>query len=129
MDYLLDKFNQANIKVATLCNHQKNVQKNFKEQITKIDDQISQLKNKKKDEKNKSKIDKINKKLNKLKIKKELKLELKNISLGTSKINYIDPRITVAWIKKYNFPIEKIFSETLREKFQWAFDVDETFVY
>jgi DNA topoisomerase-1 len=129
MDFLLDKFNQANIKVASLCNHQKNVQKNFKEQITKIDEDINELKNKKKQEKSKTKLSKLNTKIKKLKSKKELKLELKNISLGTSKINYIDPRITVAWIKKYNFPVEKIFSETLREKFAWAFDVDETFVY
>lgn len=129
MDFLLDKFNQANIKVASLCNHQKNVQKNFKEQITKIDEIIHELKNKKKQEKNKSKQIKLNSKIKKLVSKKELKLELKNISLGTSKINYIDPRITVAWIKKYNFPVEKIFSETLRDKFQWAFDVDESFVY
>jgi len=32
-------------------------------------------------------------------------------------------------IKKHDFPIEKIFSETLREKFEWAFDVDEKFTY
>ena len=129
MDFLLDKFNQANIKVASLCNHQKNVQKNFKEQISKIDESLNELKEKKKNEKNKTKQKKLNMKIKKLKGKKELKLELKNISLGTSKINYIDPRITIAWIKKYNFPIEKIFSETLREKFQWAFSVDENFVY
>jgi DNA topoisomerase-1 len=127
---LLNTFNQANIKVAMLCNHQKNVQKNFKEQIQKIDDEIDQLKVNRSTEKNKLKIKKINLKLKKLKAKKELKLELKNISLGTSKINYIDPRITIAWIKKYDFPIEKIFSETLRDKFKWAFDIDYTkFVY
>jgi DNA topoisomerase-1 len=129
MDELLDIFNQANIKVATLCNHQKNVQKNFKEQIDKIDDEIARVKLLKKDEKNTKKITKINLRLKKLKAKKELKLELKNISLGTSKINYIDPRITVAWIKKNDFPVEKIFSETLREKFSWAFKVDEKFLY
>lgn len=129
MDELLDIFNQANIKVATLCNHQKNVQKNFKEQIDKIDDEIARVKLLKKDENDAKKITKINLRLKKLKAKKELKLELKNISLGTSKINYIDPRITVAWIKKHDFPVEKIFSETLREKFSWAFKVDEKFVY
>ena len=52
-------------------------------------------------------------------------MELKNISLGTSKTNYIDPRITVAFLKKHNIPVEKIFSSTLREKFFWAFNVDE----
>jgi DNA topoisomerase-1 len=123
-NYLLNVFNQANIKVAMLCNHQKNVQKNFKEQITKIDEEIERVKEDKKAETKKSKINKLNNKIKKLKAKKELKLELKNISLGTSKINYIDPRITIAWIKKHDFPVEKIFSETLRDKFKWAFEVD-----
>jgi DNA topoisomerase-1 len=123
-NYLLNVFNQANIKVAMLCNHQKNVQKNFKEQITKIDQEINQIKENKAKETNKKKINKLNTKLRKLKAKKDLKLELKNISLGTSKINYIDPRITIGWIKKHDFPVEKIFSETLRDKFRWAFEVD-----
>jgi len=129
MDILLNQFNQANIKVAQLCNHQKNVQKNFKEQLTKIDEEVEKIKDLKKDEKNTKKIKKLNVKLKKLKAKKDLKLELKNISLGTSKINYIDPRITISWIKKYDFPVDKIFSETLQEKFQWAFEVDKDFIY
>lgn len=129
-NYLLNVFNQANIKVAMLCNHQKNVQKNFKEQITKLDQEIDQVKEDKSKETSKKKVLKLNNKLKKLKAKKELKLELKNISLGTSKINYIDPRITIAWIKKHEFPVEKIFSETLRDKFRWAFEVDyEKFVW
>ncbi|KAI9842030.1 MAG: DNA topoisomerase 1 [Sclerophora amabilis] len=44
----------------------------------------------------------------------------KDIALGTSKINYIDPRLTVVFSKKFNVPIEKFFSKTLREKFDWA---------
>lgn len=42
------------------------------------------------------------------------------VALGTSKINYIDPRLTVVFAKKVNAPIEKFFSKNLREKFQWA---------
>ena len=64
-----------------------------------------------------------------MKAKKELKIELKNVSLGTSKTNYIDPRITVAFLKRYNVPVEKVFSVALREKFKWAFDVDENFKF
>ena len=48
----------------------------------------------------------------------------KEVSLGTSKINYMDPRISVAWCKRNNVPIEKIFSKTLRDKFNWAMAVD-----
>ncbi|KAI4868715.1 hypothetical protein F4820DRAFT_409432 [Hypoxylon rubiginosum] len=44
----------------------------------------------------------------------------KEVALGTSKINYIDPRLTVVFSKKFGVPIEKFFSKTLREKFNWA---------
>ncbi|GAA5962494.1 hypothetical protein JCM3765_004318 [Sporobolomyces pararoseus] len=46
--------------------------------------------------------------------------EGKEISLGTSKINYIDPRISVKWCKEHDVPLNKIFSKTLLEKFTWA---------
>ncbi|OLN87902.1 DNA topoisomerase 1 [Colletotrichum chlorophyti] len=44
----------------------------------------------------------------------------KEVALSTSKINYIDPRLTVVFAKKFDVPIEKFFSKTLREKFSWA---------
>ncbi|MCJ1354637.1 MAG: DNA topoisomerase 1 [Icmadophila ericetorum] len=44
----------------------------------------------------------------------------------SNKENYIDPRLTVVFSKKFNVPIEKFFSKTLREKFDWAIkSVDE----
>ncbi|CAL3963968.1 unnamed protein product [Diplocarpon coronariae] len=46
----------------------------------------------------------------------------KEVALGTSKINYIDPRLTVIFSKKFDVPIEKFFSKTLREKFNWAIE-------
>jgi len=61
----------------------------------------------------------------KWKAKKTEKDENKAVSLTTSKINYIDPRISVAWAKKNDVPIEKIFSKKLRQKFPWAMDVDD----
>lgn len=39
---------------------------------------------------------------------KETKEDLKTVALGTSKINYLDPRITVAWCKRSEVPIEKV---------------------
>ena len=54
---------------------------------------------------------------------------MKNISLGTSKQNYIDPRISVAFSKKFNIPIDKVFNQALQKKFQWAMDVDEEFKF
>jgi DNA topoisomerase-1 len=84
------------------------------------------MKEKKKNAKDFSKYDD---KIKKLRIKLELKQELKNLSLGTSKINYIDPRITVAFMKKHEIPIDKIFNKSLQEKFKWAFEVDKDFSF
>ncbi|ODQ77123.1 hypothetical protein BABINDRAFT_169466 [Babjeviella inositovora NRRL Y-12698] len=42
------------------------------------------------------------------------------VALGTSKLNYIDPRLTVMFSRKFNVPIEKLFTKTLRDKFDWA---------
>lgn len=127
---LLTCYNKANLKVALLCNHQKNVSKGFNDQIKKIDDKIEELQKKKIEAgDNKDKIKKINEKIKDLKNKKSLKVELKNVSLGTSKINYIDPRITIAFLKKHNIKIEKVFSQTLIDKFFWAMDVDENWTF
>lgn len=127
---LLDLFNQANTKVACLCNHQKNVSKNHNEQIKKIGERIEILKEKIEDYKTRSKdTSKIKLMIEKLKRKKTLKKELKNLSLGTSKINYIDPRITISFLKIHNIPIEKIFTKTLIQKFKWAFDVNQNWKF
>ncbi|KAI5477411.1 DNA topoisomerase I [Pseudohyphozyma bogoriensis] len=53
--------------------------------------------------------------------------EGKEISLGTSKINYLDPRITVAWAKKNDVPLNKLLSKTLLTKFTWALEADGDF--
>ncbi|OMH78957.1 DNA topoisomerase 1 [Zancudomyces culisetae] len=55
--------------------------------------------------------------------------ENKTTALGTSKINYIDPRITVSWCKKFDIPVEKFFPKTLREKFKWAMHADKNFKF
>lgn len=58
--------------------------------------------------------------LRKLNIKKTEKDDLKEVSTSTSKINYIDPRISVAWCSRVNVPLPKIFSKTIRDKFTWV---------
>lgn len=55
-------------------------------------------------------------------IEKENKKENADVALGTSKINYMDPRITISWCKRTETPIEKVFPKTLRSKFAWAMD-------
>lgn len=52
--------------------------------------------------------------------------ENKEVALGTSKINYMDPRISVAWCKSCEVPIDKVFAKTLRDKFNWAMAVPPT---
>ena len=56
----------------------------------------------------------------------QAKDESKTVALGTSKINYMDPRITVAWCKWKEVPIEKIFNKSLLAKFPWALEVPST---
>lgn len=58
-----------------------------------------------------------------------VKVENKTVALGTSKINYMDPRITVAWCKRKQCPIEKIFNASLLNKFPWAMEVSSDWRY
>jgi len=69
------------------------------------------------------KINNWNKKIEKMEMDLKHKDDNKEVSLGTSKINYMDPRISVAWCKRNEVPIEKVFSKTLRDKFNWAMAV------
>ena len=52
------------------------------------------------------------------------KEENKEVSLGTSKANYMDPRITVAWCKRCDLEISRLFPKTLKDKFNWAMGVE-----
>lgn len=57
----------------------------------------------------------------------KVKEDLKTVALGTSKINYMDPRITIAWCKRSEVPIEKIFNKSLLSKFHWCMEEDPEF--
>lgn len=107
-------YNRANRAVAILCNHQRTVPKGFEGQMEKLKEKISakeqQIHEVEKDmkrakkagdqnerEKLKKKVRTLNEQLEKLKVQETDKEENKQIALGTSKLNYLDPRITVAW--------------------------------
>lgn len=128
LNFLISIFNQANTAVAVLCNHQKkNVSSNLDNIMNKLNISLKELlkkKNKYKELKDNDKLKKIINKIQIIKLKKELKLKMKNVSLGTSKQNYIDPRIIFAFIKRYDIPSDKIFSHQLLTRFNWATDVD-----
>ena len=56
-------------------------------------------------------------------------MDLKNVSLCTSKVNYIDPRIIVAFCKKHNIDIKNVYTTALQDKFGWAMEVDKNFYF
>uniref|UniRef100_A0A8C1EPC7 DNA topoisomerase 1 n=1 Tax=Cyprinus carpio carpio TaxID=630221 RepID=A0A8C1EPC7_CYPCA len=142
-------YNRANRAVAILCNHQRAPPKTFEKSMqnlqTKIDAKKEQLadakrelksakadakvrrdeKSKKAVESKKKAVQRIEEQLMKLEVQATDREENKQIALGTSKLNYLDPRISVAWCKKFGIPIEKIYNKTQREKFAWAIDMAE----
>lgn len=104
-----------------------------KEKLSKLKDTIKQYKIEAKKQEYEIKssftIEKLRIQIEKLEIRiRNTSLQLKDkednssVALGTSKMNYIDPRLTVMFAKKFKVPIEKLFTKTLREKFSWALD-------
>ena len=129
LNYLIAMFNQANTSVALLCNHQKSVNHGIDNMINKIDNRIKELKNIKLKQTNKDKIKKLDIKIKSLKLKKDTKLKMKNVSLGTSKNNYIDPRIIFSFIKRFEIPPQKLFTEKLIKRIEWANKVDKDYKF
>ena len=128
---LINRMNKANAEVAIMCNHKKKVSRGFAPGIDKINDQIKIAKDKLKELKAKdnqtSAIKKQQKtktdKIRELKAKLETKKHMKEVATGTAKINYIDPRITVAFAKKHDIELGKVFNKVQQKKFKWAEDV------
>ncbi|KZC06891.1 PREDICTED: DNA topoisomerase I, mitochondrial isoform X1 [Dufourea novaeangliae] len=139
-------YNRANRAVAILCNHQRSVPKTHaksmenlkakieakKEAITDAELAVKDAKREAKHgsvkekvvyEKKKKTLDRLREQLTKLEVQATDKEENKEIALGTSKLNYLDPRISVAWCKKNDVPIDKIYNKTQRDKFRWAIDM------
>ena len=67
--------------------------------------------------------------LQKIEVQRRSKEELKTVALGTSKINYMDPRISIAWCKRNEVPIEKVFNKSLLSKFSWAMVIEPDFSF
>lgn len=77
-------------------------------------------------EKLRAQVDKFEERITNTELQLKDKEDNSTVALGTSKMNYIDPRLTVMFSKKFDVPIEKLFTKTLREKFKWAIEsVDE----
>ncbi len=130
--YLITFFNQANTAVALLCNHQKKATGNIEKQLETLNTRLKNLRKKKKkyqEKKKKDMVKIVDAKINTLRLKISTKSKMKNVSLGTSKNNYIDPRIIFAFIKKYNIPEEKLFNKTLLKRFEWARNVSKDYKF
>jgi len=139
-------FNRASVQVAILCNHQRSVPKGHAVAMEKMDAKLSELRDEVKDLKDhiralegnkkiskedaerfpsnvdsaKKKLETLKERLRKAEIKRTEKDDLKEVSTSTSKINYIDPRVTITWCNKVGIPLSKVFSKTVRDKFTWA---------
>ncbi|XP_064187192.1 DNA topoisomerase I, mitochondrial isoform X1 [Anguilla rostrata] len=149
VDEKILSYNRANRAVAILCNHQRAAPKTFEKSMQLLQEKIAQKRKQLDEAKEELKqvqtqdsdcsTDKSRKMVeNKEKAVKRLKEQLKKlllqmtdreenkvIALGTSKLNYLDPRISVAWCKKFDVPVEKIYNKTQRDKFAWAIDMTE----
>ncbi|XP_050990379.1 DNA topoisomerase I, mitochondrial [Labeo rohita] len=142
-------YNRANRAVAILCNHQRAPPKTFEQSManlqSKIDSRKEQLDLAKKElkqakkeakgssdnkllmvvEKKKKAVQRCEEQLLKMEVQATDREENKQIALSTSKLNYLDPRISVAWCKNMEVPLDKIYNKTLRDKFAWAIDMTE----
>ena len=142
------EYDRANKEVAILCNHQRAVPKGFTGQMEKMQEKLAVLQSelselmdelklaksgKSKDGKKlnedvvRGKLERKRAQIVKHEIQAQNKDDLKTVALGTSKINYLDPRISVAWCKRNEVPMEKVFNRSLLSKFLWAMDVESTF--
>ncbi|XP_073515729.1 DNA topoisomerase I, mitochondrial-like [Phyllobates terribilis] len=147
-------YNRANRAVAILCNHQRAPPKTFDQSMANLRSKIeakkeqillakTELKEAKKEakENDTEKLHKVveskkkaimrgEEQLMKMEVQATDREENKQIALSTSKLNYLDPRISVAWCKKWDIGLEKIYNKTHRDKFAWAVHMtDADFVF
>jgi DNA topoisomerase-1 len=115
-------YDRVNIAVAKALNH-KRMSKNT-DRIKKLKEEIKKLKAAKKVAKTV-----------KQKAAKQKSVDLRlakleeaegNIAMTTSKVNYLDPRISVAWAKAAEMPIEKLYNKTQLRKFVWAMGTEDS---
>jgi DNA topoisomerase-1 len=62
-----------------------------------------------------------------LKSRVAMKTKTRGIALGTSKLNYSDPRIAISWCKTNEVDLKRIYPVTAQKKFSWAMDAAPDF--
>lgn len=119
-------FNKANVKVADVLNHTRNISKKAKESVEKLNIKLSELKKEKKQKQKEGKsLVQINKRIESAKNSIESKKDVMSVAISTSLTNYIDPRIIVSWSKEQEIDISAIYTSTLMKKFKWAIEMTE----
>jgi DNA topoisomerase-1 len=111
-------YDRVNIEVAKALNHKKMGTNDAR--VQKLKDKVKEFKAKKKRSRTAKQKSAAQRSID----INQAKLEEAeyNISTSTSKVNYLDPRITVAWAKKGEVPIEKLYNKTQLKKFVWAME-------
>ena len=116
-------FDKANVEIAKALNHQKSVAKGAEATLKKYKQQLKDWKEELKIKKKGNRSTKsLEERIRKKKAAIELKEVGKTISTTTSKQNYIDPRLVVAWAKANEMDIKGAYTSTMQRKFRWAID-------
>jgi DNA topoisomerase-1 len=132
---LVKFYNDANRQVAVLCNHQKAVSKSHDASMEKLNEKLKAVQDQLKEEstvlkkgirkgedvtKQKNKVEKLKAQELRMATSIKMKEDNKTVALGTSKLNYMDPRVSVVFCKKVGLDITKVFSRSHLDKFPWA---------
>lgn len=146
-DKILHDITLAYVDVAKLCNHIKTVSNDgLDKKMKKIKMTLNKYVEKKKqyeetkqkyirENKDTTKINKsinnMKKKIEKIKMNKIIATKTQSLSVGTSKINYLDPRILFSFLKKNNMMDEifKFLTKKQVDQFKWAESIDDSFEF
>lgn len=117
-------FNKANIKVAEILNHTRNVSKKTQDSVNALRKQLKDVKKELKEYKEAKRNipKKLKDKEKSLKSRIEAKTDVMTVAINTSLANYIDPRMIVAWCKLRKVDISNIYTTALMRKFKWAIE-------
>ncbi|PIK62637.1 putative DNA topoisomerase 1 [Apostichopus japonicus] len=142
-------FKYAVRATAVLLNHRRAVPLAFDSQMANLQDKVkakmTAIKNAKKDlksvrneykqsrnekmkqlvERKKKTVERLEDQLAKLKMKAKHKEDFKDVNIATTIGYYLDPLIIVAWCKKWDVPVKKVYNKSQRNKFRWAIDMAE----
>ncbi|XP_042555919.1 DNA topoisomerase I, mitochondrial isoform X2 [Dipodomys spectabilis] len=144
-------YSRANRAVAVLCNHQRATPRSFENSMQalrrKIEAKEAQVAEAQEELQRamadprtggdskcrrllQQRLQRLSRQLAQARAQATAKDENKQVALGTSKLNYLDPRISIAWCRRFGVPVEKVYSRAQRERFAWALEEgDEHFQF